>query len=170
MSKDATSTRRSFLKSSAILATPLAAIAAPAVAMADDELKARLAKLEDEAAIRELYQTFLRRVNAGEADAATPMFADTQGIEFDQTVGSIVADPLGEPDAIEFAPDGKSATGRSPCAVEVETPIPQDSTLGQMAHAQGGGFVRRTERRVLKVEYVKAGGAWAIVKAEFALV
>ena len=35
---------------------------------------------------------------------------------------------------------------------------------------QGGGFVRWTERRVLKVEYVKAGGAWTIAKVEFALV
>jgi hypothetical protein len=54
--------------------------------------------------------------------------------------------------------------------VEIETTIAQDCTLARMAHAQGGGFVRRTERRVLIVEYVKAAGAWAIAKVEFASV
>ncbi len=81
---------------------------------------------------------------------------------------SIAADHAGEPDAIEIAADGKRAAGRFHCAVEIESAIAQDCTLGQMAHAQGGGFVRRTERRVLRVEYVKSAGAWAIAKVEFA--
>ena len=83
---------------------------------------------------------------------------------------SIAADHTGQPDAIEVAADGKSAAGRFQCAVEIEATIAQDCTLAQMAHAQGGGFVRRTERRVLKVEYVKTSGAWAIAKVEFASV
>lgn len=170
MSENTTSTRRSFLKGGALLAAPLAAVAAPSVVMADDELKARLAKLEDEAAIRELHQAWLRRINTGTGDAATPLFADAESVAFDQAVRSIAADHAGQPDAIEVAADGKSADGRFPCAVEIETTIAQDCTLAQMAHAQGGGFVRWTERRVLKVEYVKASGAWAIAKVEFALV
>jgi hypothetical protein len=169
MTTDTTSTRRSFLKGSALLAFPLAA-AAPAAVMADDGLKARLARLEDEAAIRELHQTWLRRINTRAGDAATPLFADTEGTAFDQAVRSIAADHAGQPDAIEVAADGKSAAGRFQCAVDIETTIAQDCTLARMAHAQGGGFVRRTERRVLKVEYVKACGAWAIAKVEFALV
>jgi len=52
--------------------------------------------------------------------------------------------------------------------VEIETEIAQDCTLAQMAREQGGGFVRRTERRVLNVEYSKVSGAWSIAKAEFA--
>ena len=48
---------------------------------------------------------------------------------------------------------------RSPFHRTVETAIAQDCTLGQMAHAQGSGFVRRTERRVLNIEYVNASGA-----------
>ena len=173
MNADTTSTRRSFLKGGALLAVPLAA-AVPAALMADDELKARLARLEDETAIREVHQTWLRRINTradhttGAGDAATPLFADSEGAAFDQAVRSIAADHAGEPDAIEVAADGKSAAGRFPCAVEIETRIAQDCTLARMAHAQGGGFVRRTERRVLKVEYVKASGAWAIAKVEFA--
>jgi hypothetical protein len=168
MSENTTSTRRSFLKRGGLLAFPLAA-AAPAAVMADDGLKARLARLEDEAAIRELHHDWLRRINAG-ADAATPLFADPEGTAFDQTVRSIAADHAGQPDAIEVTPDGKSAAGRFQCVVEIETTIAQDCTLAQMARAQGGGFVRRTECRALKVEYVKASGAWAIAKVEFALV
>ena len=50
----------------------------------------------------------------------------------------------------------------------LENAIAQDCTLARMAHAQGGGFVRRTERRVLNAEYVKTSGVWAIAKVEFA--
>jgi len=169
MTRNSTSTRRSFLKGGALLAAPLAA-AAPATILANDGLKARLARLEDEAAIRELHQIWLRRIHAGADDTITPLFADTEGTTFEQAVRTIAADQTGQPDAIEVAPDGKSATGRFRCSLEVETAIPQDCTLACMAHAQGGGFVRRTERRVLKVEYVKASAAWAIAKVEFALV
>lgn len=166
MTTDTTSTRRSFLKDGALLAVPLAA-AVPTAVMADDGLKARLARMEDEAAIRELHQTWLRRINTRTGDAAPPLFADPEGTAFDQAVRSIAADHAGQPDAIEVAADGQSAAGRFHCAVEIETAIAQDCTLARMAHAQGGGFVRRTECRVLKVEYVKASGAWAIAKVEF---
>jgi len=166
MSKDTNSTRRSFLKNGAVLAAPIVA-ATPAAVLADDGLRARLARLENEAAIRALHHTWLRRVNAADDKAVAPLFADAEGPAFEQAVRSIVADHSGEPDAIEIAADGKSAAGYFACAVEIETAIPQDSTLAQMAHAQGSGFLRRNERRVLKVEYVRAGGAWTIAKAEF---
>jgi hypothetical protein len=173
MTRETDSTRRSFLKGGALLAAPLA-VAVPAALVADDGLRVRLARLEDEAAIRELHQSWLRRVNVGagagaRADAAVaPRFADAEGAAPDQAVRSIAADHAGEPDAIDLAADGKSAIGRFQCAVELENEIAQDCTLARMAHAQGGGFVRRTERRVLKVEYVKADGAWAIAKVDFA--
>lgn len=168
MNNETSSTRRSFLKAGSLLAAPLAAVAVPAVVMADDGLKARLAKLEDEAAIRELRQTWLRRINTGARDAATSLLADPDGAALDPSVRSVAADHSGPPDAVEIAADGRSAAGHFPCAVEIETVIAQDCTLAQMAHAQGSGFVRRTERRVLKVEYVKTSGAWAIAKVEFA--
>ena len=156
--RGANSTRRSFLKSGALLAAPLV----PAAVMAGDDLHARLAKLENEAAIRELHQNWLRGVNTGAGDASA-LFANP-----DRAVRGIAADHAGERDAIEVASNGRSATGRFHCTVEIESAIPQDSTLARMAHAQGGGFVRWNERRVLHVEYVKAAGAWAIAKAEFA--
>jgi hypothetical protein len=164
MTRDTDSTRRSFLKGGALLAAPLA-VAVPAALVADDGLRARLARLEDEAAIRELHQSWLRRVNVGAGAGAR---ADAAVAPPDQAVRSIAADHAGEPDAIDLAADGKSAIGRFQCAVEIENAIAQDCTLARMAHAQGGGFVRRTERRVLKVEYVKADGAWAIAKVDFA--
>jgi len=163
MTKDTTSTRRSFLKGGALLAVPLAT-AAPAAVLAEDELKARLARLEDQAAIRELHQSWLRRVNAGAGDAVAPLSA------LDHAACSIAADHAGEPDAIEIAPDGKSAVGRFQHLVETETRILPDCTLARMAHAQGGGFVRQVERRMLKVEYVKACGGWVIARVESALV
>jgi len=174
MNTDTTnSTRRSFLKGSALFAAPLAA-AVPAALVADDGLKARVARLEDEAAIRELHQTWLRRVNTrtdhvtGAADAAAQLFADPERAAFDKALRGIAADHAGEPDVIEVAADGKSAAGRFHCNVDFETALAQDCTLAKMAHAQGDGFVRRTERRVLNVTYVKTGGAWAIKKIEFA--
>lgn len=162
------STRRSFLKHGALLAAPLAAAAAPAAILAGDGLKMRLARLEDEVAIREVHQDWLRGINGGSADAATPLVADFEGIAPEEIVRGISVDHVGEPDAIEIAAEGKNATGRFHCAVEIETAIPQDCTLAQMARAQGSGFVRRTERRVLNVKYVKTSGAWTLVDAEFA--
>lgn len=168
MKKGTRSTRRSFLKGGALLAAPLAAIAAPAAALAaDDDLKRRLARLENEAAIRELHQGWLRRVNSATRDTSMALFADPQAVCFDQAVRSVSPDLSRGRDVIDVAADGKSAAGRFPCVVETESAIPRDCTLAEMAHAQGSGFLRRTEWRVLQVEYVKASGAWAIQKAEF---
>jgi hypothetical protein len=167
VTKDANSTRRSFLKGGALLAAPLAA-AVPAAILADDGTKARLAKLENEAAIRELHQGWVRGISTGARDEAAALFSDPKRAAFDPTVRSIAPDHAGEPDAIEVAADGRRAAGRFHCAVETETAIAPDSTLAQMAHAQGGGYIRRWERRVLRVEYVKSASAWAISKAELA--
>ncbi|MGH9737183.1 MAG: hypothetical protein ACRD4X_01170 [Candidatus Acidiferrales bacterium] len=170
-SNDKTSSRRSFLKRGAILAVPLAAAAAPGAVLVDDGLKARLARLEDGAAIRELHQRWLRAINNVNTVAlgtVMPMLTAAESTALQERVRGLAADHSGEPDAVQIAPDGKSAAGRFHCAVEIETPIAQDCTLAQMAHAQGGGFVRRTERRVLQVEYMKTSGEWLIAKAQLA--
>jgi len=158
-----------------VLAAPLA-VALPVTVLADERLKARLARLEDEAAIRELHQNWLRRINtraddaAGARDATASPYANSEAAAFDQTVRGIATDHSGQPDAIELAADGRSAAGWFHCVVEIRAALAQDSTLARMAHAQGGGFVRRTEHRVLLVEYAKASGIWAIAKVEFASV
>jgi hypothetical protein len=168
MTTDSTSTRRSFLKGGAVLAAPLA-VTLPAVVMADEGLKARLARMEDEAAIRELHQAWLRQINTGASDATASLYARPEGALFNQAVRGIAADHSGKPDAIELAADGNSAAGRFDCAVETAAEIAKDCTLARMAHAQGGGFVRKTERRVVKIEYVKVSGVWVIEKVEFTL-
>ncbi len=155
-----TSTRRNFLKAGALLSAPLAA--APAVALASDGLKARVARLEDESAIRELHQTWLRGVNAGTASDAIVGNADNVKV---RRISAHHAGPL---DEIKLGPDGRSASGRFHCAVELEATLAKDCTLAQMAHLQGGGFVRRTEPRVLNIDYVKTSGAWSIAKVELA--
>ena len=166
MSTQTISTRRSLLKGGAFLAAPLA-VTAPVAAMADDGRKARLARLEGEAAIRELHRNWLQRINTGARKDAALLFADPKRARFDSAVRGIAQDHAGKPDDIKVAADGQRASGRFHCAVEFETAIPQDSTLAQMAHAQGGGHVRRTELRVLNADYVKANGAWALAKVEF---
>lgn len=172
MTNKLTSSRRAFLKRGAIMAVPLAAAATPAAVLADDGLKARLARLENQAAIRELHQRWLRQinnVNDGEAShTATPVVASAESAILGQRLRSVAADHSGEPDAIEIATDGKSAAGRFHCVVEAETPIAKDCTLAQMAHVQGSGFIRRSDRRVLNVEYAITNGAWSVAKAEFA--
>jgi hypothetical protein len=144
-----------FLQRGALLAAPIAAASLPAVALAkdksDDGLKARLARLEDEAAIRKLHESWLRQVNVAGGSAL-----------LDGSVRGITAHHAGAADCIELAADGRTATGHFDYAVELEVALPLSSTLAQMAHAQGTGTVRSTERRILKVEYTKTGAAWSI--------
>lgn len=151
MSSQGSPTRRSFLKAGA-LAAPL--VAAPAAVMAEDGLKARLARLEDEAALRALHREWLAQVNASE-----PRWRDD--------VRSIAPDHAAA-DSIEIDPDGRIATGRFPCLVETQNVLAPDCTLTQMAHAQGGGCVCDRERRTLVAAYAKTGDAWTIVKFNFA--
>ncbi len=158
MTRDITPTRRKFLKGGALLAAPIAMASVSAVALADDGLKARglmarVKRLEDEAAIRELHRSWLRQVNTGDREALV-----------DSAVRRITADHAGAPDKIEIAADGRSAVGYFDCAVDLETPLARDCTLAQMAHAQGYGTLRRTERRMLTIDYTKSNGSWKIGK------
>lgn len=151
MTQNKTATRRRFLQSGALLAAPLALASAATVVLADDRLGQRVAQLEDEAAIRALHHRWLRQVNAGEHDA-----------RLDGTVRRIIADHVGAAERIELAADRQSAVGRFEYRVELETPLALDSTLAQMAHAQGHGARRHSERRGLTVSYTKSHGTWAI--------
>lgn len=159
MKKQNTSTRRSFLRGGAILAAPIAAVAVPAAALADNRSSARAERLENEIAIRDLHQSWLRRVNAGERDAL-----------LDRTVRRVLADHGGAPDQIEIAADGRSAIGRFDYVVESEMPLLEDGTLAQMARAQGHAAPYRAERRMLTVDYAKTGGSWRIIKVALAVI
>lgn len=157
MNKIQGATRRMFLQRGALFAAPIASASIPALALSnngpDDDLNARVARLEHEAAIRELHEAWLRQVNAA---GGSPLL--------DSSVRCITAHHAGAVDSIELAADGRSATGHFDYAVELETTLPLDSTLAQMAHAQGTGTLRSAERRMLKVEYTRSGDTWSIGK------
>ena len=65
MTMNQSTSRRSFLKTGAIAAAPLA-MAAPAAALADDGSRARLARLEDEKALAALHREVMAQVNRGD--------------------------------------------------------------------------------------------------------
>ena len=157
MTRNTTSTRRSFLKGGALLAAPIAAASVSAIALADGRLQEHVTRLEDEAAIRTVHHGWLRQVNAGAHDA-----------QLGAAVRRITADHAGAADRIEMATDHQSAVGYFDHAVELETPLPKDSTLAQMAHAQGHGALRRTERRLLRVGYTKVGRSWQMAQVTLA--
>ncbi len=150
MATNTAATRRMFLKGGALLAAPLAAVSVSAAALAGEGTKDRVRRLEDEAAIRDVHQSWLRRLNAGAGEG-----------QLERSVRRVLAHPEGAPDRIEFVTD-YSAVGYFDCTVELETPLARDSTLAQMAHLQGHGAVRRTEHRLLTVTYSKAVGRWSM--------
>lgn len=168
MEQDSNSTRRSFLKGGVIIAAPLITVGAPAAAMAADDTRERLARLEDEAAIRALHQGLLRRLNSSPPGAAASLFAEPSKARIDESLQAVAADHAGEADSIEIAADGKNASGRFACLVETHTMIPPTNTLAQMAHAQGEGYVSEKQRRVLTTDYVKTPNGWAIATLDFA--
>jgi hypothetical protein len=156
MSDKTIPTRRGFLKGSAMVAGPLAAMA-PAAAIADDGLRARAARLEDEAAIHRLQQDFLRQVSlAGSHE------------KLDGAVRAITADHTGATEEIAISADGRQATARLASLVEIETELAKDNTLAQMAHIQGSGSIRRTERRVLTTRYTRTRDGWTMDEAALA--
>jgi hypothetical protein len=162
MSTASTSSRRAFLKGGAIAAAPLA-VAVPA-AMAEGDHRARAQRLQDEAEIRALHQAWLRKM-ATSSDASA-LFAGAKAASLPKSVRGVAADHAGEADRIDVAADGLRASGRFATLVDLETELPRDTTLAQMAHAQGQGVVRTTERRTLHASYVKAAGGWAIARVE----
>src|SRR5690606_8938732 len=99
--------RRSFLKTGALIAAPALA-AVPAVALADDGSRARLARLEDERAIETLHRELLRSLNA---DDSQP------GIDLGEGLHAIAADPATDT-VIDLAEDGLSAHARHGCRIE----------------------------------------------------
>jgi hypothetical protein len=153
MDKAATD-RRSFLKTGALVATPLAVVAAPAVALADDGSRARLARLEDEREIGALHRDALRQVNRGDRKLAKGLTA-------------LADDPAHELQ-IAFADSGNRATCRRACNASFRTEFTGASTIEQMHRLQGQGLHHHEEQRVLVAEYVKGKDGWAIERLRLA--
>lgn len=169
MSENSTSTdRRSFLKTGALIAAPLVAVA-PAAALADDGSRAKLARLEDERAVEALQRKFLRHLN-GSGDCgefiASP---DAVDLDLHRSGGlrAIAADPAHEGEVV-LADDGLSATARCACRVERETEFAGDSTIERMARFEGQGSHRFAEERVLATAFVKESDGWRVAGARLA--
>ena len=156
--------RRSFLKAGAVIATPLAA-AVPVVALASDDSREKLARLEDERAVEALQRKFLRYLN-GDGDCGE-FVASSDSVDLGEGLRSIAEDLHHEP-SLTLAADGRTATARCSCKVERETEFAGDSTLEQMARFQGQGSHRFTEERVLATEFVKGSNGWRIASARLA--
>ncbi|HEY8520005.1 MAG TPA: hypothetical protein VIN61_08000 [Gammaproteobacteria bacterium] len=153
----------------------LTALSAPLVghamgtARGDDgsaALAARLAALEDADAIRRLNGEYARHLRAGEHERLVALFAEPQAARLEEPIRALRPDPSGD-DLIEIAADGTRATARLPCTADIETPIEPVCPLVEMARAQGGGFVRRSQRGVIEAAYVKRDGRWKIARLMF---
>lgn len=156
--------RRLFLKTGALLAAPVAAVA-PVAALADDGSRAKLARLEDERAIEALQRKFLRHLN-GAGDCGE-FIASSGAVDLGDGVRSIAED-MGHDAELVLAEDGLSARTRCTCKVELETEFKGDTTLERMARFQGQGSHCHEESRVLATEYRKAKDGWRIAGARFA--
>ena len=161
---NATTDRRSFLKTGSIVAAPLAMVT-PAAAFADDGSRARLARLEDERAIEALQRKFLRHLN-GAGDRGE-LVASSGTVDLGEGLRAVTED-LGHEATFELAGDGQTATARCTCNVERETAFAGDSTLERMARFEGQGSHRHEERRTLATEFVKGKDGWRIARAQLA--
>lgn len=166
MTEQTRSTRRSFLKFGAIGA-PFAAAAAAGAARAEDPAAARLARLEDLNAIRDLNQRYVRGVNARAAEDVASLFADPKSAALDDTVRRLAAEDALEESMVEIAEDGRTAVANLACVADTETPVTPHCPLVDMAREMGEGVVRASGRRVLTTRFEKqADGAWKIAAAE----
>jgi len=157
--------RRSFLKTGALVAAPLAAAGVPAAALASDGSHARLARLEDERALEALHRQLLQHLN-GQADCSAQI-ASADAVDLGQGLRSIGGHAAHAP-AFELADDGRRAFARCACEVERETDSAGDTTVERMARFQGHGSHRQHAPAVLATEFVKLSDGWQIARATLA--
>ena len=109
MDKLSATDRRSFLKSGALIAAPVAAVAVPAAAFADDGSRARLARLEDERSVEALHRQFLRHLN-GAADCGE-FIVPSDAVDLGEGLRAISEDMTHEAELV-VAADGLHSVAR----------------------------------------------------------
>jgi hypothetical protein len=153
-------TRRGFLlKATSALSAPIALAAAGGRASARPRIdaEATLVALEDERSIRALQLAYAERVNAASPTRAP---ADPSGALGDATIAALVVDLR---DAVQVAPDRRTAKAVLRCEIVVETPIDAPGySLVDLARLQGEGVLRRRETRALEQTFTRENGIWKI--------
>lgn len=138
-----TATRRNFfLKAGTALSLPLAGAAA-----AED---VRPDPVDDVTSIRRLQQALAREIAAGRPPEELAEVTRIRPADF------------GAHDIVAIAADGRTARATFHCSVETRVPIPGAGTLIEMARAQGEGFVRSTNYKMLEMVCVRTGRIWKI--------
>jgi hypothetical protein len=169
MSKTTDTTRRSFLKSGALIAAPAAAIGIPVAALAEDGSKAKLVRLQDERAIEALNRDFLRAFNKGGAESTAKLFSNGKAPSLAKGLRKLSIDLAEEPKSFAIAEDGASATARYDCAVEISQELEGQETIVQMARMQGNAAGSETQRKTFVAQYSKCmESGWSITKLELA--
>jgi hypothetical protein len=191
--------RRSFLwRAGATLTAGLAA-AVPGMAGTNNneqDLKLRLARLEDEHAIRKLHKTYENYLDSGRYPEVAGLFTENAEVIFNGGIyrgknrgisrlyrghfsagmtgrkmepapGFQIGDEL-QHDDIELSEDGRSARARFPYSIQVGTPVQDDSVLVQMARLHGEGIRKWWEGGTYEITCVKdtKDGSWKIKRLE----
>lgn len=188
--------RRSFIwKAGAALSAGLAATV-PGMARAsnnDKDLMRRLARMEDEHAIRELHRSYENFLHSGRYSEIAGLFTDNAEVIFNGGIyrdrnrgisrlyrdhfsagmtGRLMGpapgfeiDDAQQPDVLELSEDGRSARGRFTYSIQVGAAIDDDSVLVKMARLHGEGIRKWWEGGIYEVTYVKHG-SWKIARLE----
>ncbi len=161
---NSTTDRRSFLKTGSLVAAPLAMVA-PVAALAGDDSRAKLARLEDERAIEALQRKFLRHLN-GTGDGSG-LIASPGSVDLGEGLRTIAEDHSHDA-VLELSEDGLTARARCTCRIERETEFTGNSTIEQMTRLQRQGSHRFEAWRTLATELVKGEDGWRIARAQLA--
>lgn len=162
ISRRSNSGRRDFLRQSGTVVSAILAPAAAGIAHArsgegerpdggfhqDSE---QFARLEDAAAIRELYQDYAAHLTA---QAGQP---GAQAVQL-----RLMQDPARRADTIAVAPDRKSATARFHCVAQTAVPLTGEGSLLDMARLQGQYAETWWESGIHELDCVRTGSGWKI--------
>ena len=166
MSNSTNTSRRAFLKSSALVAAPVAAVAVPAAALADDGSKAALAKLQDERAIEALNHEFLRQFNCYGCKGTASLFANGKAPDLAENISQLALEQGANPKSFAMTDDGASATARYDCTVQMEEALAGEDTIVQMARLQGNAAKVHSATKTLAAHYVRSADGWVIASLE----
>jgi hypothetical protein len=162
MSNEANTTRRTFLKTGAFVAVPAAGLGLPAVALAADDSRAALLRLQDERLLESLTRDFVRAFSRGGVDEASALFADGKApvLPFSNLV---LTD-----EAHDIAIADRSASARFACTVDVAQPLEGEETLVRMARLQGNAAAVQVAGKTLTASYIRHQSGWRIASIALA--